>query len=84
MQTTQRTTRPRRRRWPGTTEELSELRQTMVELYHALDALTVAAEAAGWDVDADNAPILEVARGARASAEPVVAATLPELEPEKE
>jgi hypothetical protein len=34
----------------------------------ALRELTIAAEAAGWDIDADNAPILAAARAAIAKA----------------
>lgn len=34
------------------------------ELLDALRELTIAAEAAGWDVDANNAPILNAARAA--------------------
>ncbi len=39
------------------------------ELLAALRELTIAAEASGWDVDADNAPILNAARDAIARAE---------------
>jgi hypothetical protein len=38
------------------------------DLLDALRELTIAAEAAGWDVDADNAPILKAARAALAKA----------------
>jgi len=38
------------------------------ELLDALRELTIAAEAAGWDVDAANAPILNAARTALANA----------------
>jgi hypothetical protein len=38
------------------------------ELLAALRELTIAAEASGWDVDADNAPILNAARAAIAKA----------------
>jgi hypothetical protein len=38
------------------------------ELLDALRELTIAAEAAGWDVDAANAPILNAARAAIAKA----------------
>ena len=37
-------------------------------LLAALRELTIAAEASGWDVDADNAPILNAARAAIAKA----------------
>lgn len=49
---------------------------TVLNLYHALHALTEAAEAAGWDVNADNAPILELARATLADARPAVEAAL--------
>jgi hypothetical protein len=38
------------------------------ELLDALRELTIAAEAAGWDVDTANAPILNAARAALAKA----------------
>jgi len=38
------------------------------DLLDALRELTIAAEAAGWDVDAANAPILNAARAALAKA----------------
>jgi hypothetical protein len=38
------------------------------DLLAALRELTIAAEASGWDVDADNAPILNAARAAIAKA----------------
>lgn len=55
---------------------MTDSNDALLNLYSALRALTEAAEAAGWDVDADNAPILDVARGALADAEKSVAAAV--------
>jgi hypothetical protein len=41
---------------------------TAPTMLDALRELTIAAEAAGWDIDADNAPILAAARAAIARA----------------
>ncbi len=53
----------------GETEANAALIAATPDMQAALRDLVIAAEAAGWDVDRDNAPILNAARAALAKAE---------------